>query len=190
MPEPATDELIQPVVIDNKPPRLQSPSVKIAVCDPHRAFDKYKNVQDAIAALKTVVEQTKIQVDAKARAVVAKQKELDGIKKQKSKEYKATLEELITLKANLQASQTTANARIADQRKSIAVNAYADIYAAVATVAKERGISLVLTKDQPPLATRSMVELLGKLYYRRQVLYADDSLDITDEVIKVLNNGN
>ena len=176
------------VFADAVPPEGVSLALaSIAVCDPHKAFDNYKNAQDAVVALKATVEQVRVQITAKAQAVVAKQKELDDIKKQKSEEYKLALQELINLKAEFQAFQATTSARVADRRRELAVNVYADIYAATATVAKERGISLVLTKDQPGLATRNITELLAKLYYRRQVLYADDSLDITDEVIEVLN---
>ncbi len=107
--------------------------------------------------------------------------------KAKSKKYKAIQQKLIDLTADAKAFQTIANKQIRDRRLKISADAYRDIYDAVATLAKERGIKLVLTKDQPGLDVGNTRELLNRLYHRRQVMYADEVLDITDDVIEVLN---
>ena len=64
---------------------------------------------------------------------------------------------------------------------------YDDVYAAVAELAQKRQLTLVLYKEQFSLASVRPEELIAKLYYRRPVLYADQALDVTSEVIELLN---
>jgi Skp family chaperone for outer membrane proteins len=69
------------------------------------------------------------------------------------------------------------------------VKATRDIYAkckeAVATLAKERNISVVAMVSDSPLRGRTQTELVGDIL-TRPFLYHDASLDITDEVLKRL----
>ncbi|HDZ39236.1 MAG TPA: OmpH family outer membrane protein [Marinobacter sp.] len=157
----------------------------VAVCDPHRVFDKYEAPKEAFKALELRVRQARTEVQARIQAVMAKQKELDAAKKKNKEKLEA---DLIEMKAALKSFITVSDTRVADQRRKIAADAYLDIYNVVAKIARQRGITLVLTKDQPKLSTPNTTELLARLYYRRSVLYADDSLDITDAVIEVLND--
>jgi len=63
---------------------------------------------------------------------------------------------------------------------------YNDIRAAVRQVAEAEGYDLVLKTVQSKARTTSMQELQGKIE-GRSVLYAAARLDITDKVLKVLN---
>ena len=57
---------------------------------------------------------------------------------------------------------------------------------AVASVARQEGISLVLNKDETPTQSRSLADLFA-LIRTRQVLYSTPSLDITARVIEKLD---
>ncbi len=159
----------------------------IATCDPHRAYDSHQVAKVAVKGLGPIIQAVQKQAQAKADAVTLKEGELVRAKgKKKTEKIEA---ELIDLKANLQSFMTVANAQIAERRRKIARDGYTDIYKAIAAVAEKRGIALVLSKDHPKLEGGTTQQLLNNLYYRHQVLYADDSLDITDEVIEEMNKG-
>jgi Skp family chaperone for outer membrane proteins len=55
----------------------------------------------------------------------------------------------------------------------------------VKNYAKAHGIDLVLQMDASPLKAKSEEELLSRILWKN-VLYADDPLDITGEVLKIL----
>ena len=166
-------------------PKITPPSV--AVCDPHRAFDEHKATIEAMGKLAAEIKVATEQVRAKFKLVNAKKKEIDSLKKKKGKQYDSLTAQLVTLSTDARVFQAVANTRFATTKREIASGGYIAIYEATAKIAKERGINLVLTRDYPKLKGNSMNDLLNNLYNRRSVLYADESLDITDDVIKELN---
>ncbi len=147
----------------------------IAVCDPHRAFKTYQKVKDRRAELAKAIEAARVQGQAKQKAVLDSEK------------LKASPEELIELKADLKAFLAIANDKISTVSRTISQDGYADVYAAIAKVAEQRGVEIVLSKEIFPLVSKTTAELRNKVYLRRPVLYSADALDITDDVIEMLN---
>jgi len=101
------------------------------------------------------------EVAARNEKIATMQKEMDGTKKKKGKAYKAKGKELAVLKEVnadwMRQTNITVNTKLRDMAR-----------AAIAKVAKDKGVNLVLDKN---------------------VLYADESLDITNAVVNELNPG-
>ena len=65
---------------------------------------------------------------------------------------------------------------------------YEEINKVIAAVARDRGVQVVFYAERESLQTRDTPELL-QLIERRKVLYADPSVDMTEEVLTRANEG-
>ena len=63
---------------------------------------------------------------------------------------------------------------------------YQETLAAAEKVAKARGVQLVLFKESSDQAADNLEDLLQQMS-RRKVLYSDPSLDVTEDVLRQLN---
>ncbi len=63
---------------------------------------------------------------------------------------------------------------------------YRDITSAVEDIAKKRGLSAVLMRSSPEIEGKSEPEIIQKILLR-QVLWSDESLDVTKDLLLVLN---
>ena len=145
----------------------------IAVCDPALVFSKYNKATELAAGLEVEVKNTKKIVQDIAKKIDIKQKYLTGLKKH-SKEYENGFEELATIKAEYRAYVKTMTANLNERKAVLITSGLADVYRAIDEVAKANGVNIVLAKKASDED-------------RRTVLYADKTLDITDEVIAMVN---
>ena len=83
--------------------------------------------------------------------------------------------------------------RLAFEETRSLVRVYADLEVAIAKVAKQRGVHLVLRKHVIEPASGSVeqmtpreLDLRMKLFERQSVWFADDALDLTGDVIKLM----
>ena len=88
--------------------------------------------------------------------------------------------------ADLKVWQDTQEARLQRERSVLTKDMYRTILQAVADVAKQSGVQLVLYKHQGELSGQTLPDLLDQIE-RRQVLYAGSEMDITDAVVARLN---
>ncbi len=148
----------------------------IAVCDPRRVLDEYPKAMSAkisLGELTKKIQKARQTVRGLTATIKAKQDALDKMKKRKRPK---AFEELTTLKAQLVIFQRTRGGELDGEQKAIRaamLTAEEDVTTAITRIAKEKGISLVITKT--PSQTGPVV------------LYSDDSLDITDAVLEELN---
>ncbi len=170
-------------------PLTSTISMSIAVCDPHKAFQEYRKTKDLRASLRKQLDKFRQELEAKEkrRRSSAEALTTTGLTPG-SVPHENRRQELVRLGIEIKHFREISDNELVRERLRITQLGYDDVYAAVAEVAQKRKLTLVLSKQQFPLAGGGRDELFAKVYYRRPVLYADQGLDITDEVIELLNN--
>jgi len=168
---------------------FSSPMIaSIGVCDTQQAFREYLKIKDLRDKLQAHSEQLRQDLNSREQQLRDKTEELAASQLVPgSQEYERMREELVKLSVETKNFREISQAELSHQDMRITQFGYEDIYAAVAEVAKKKQLTVVLSQEQFSLASARADELYSKLYYRRQVLYADKSLDITVEVIDLLN---
>ncbi len=158
---------------------------KVAVCDLIRVFADYQRAQD----LTTKLNERKGSIEAENRKRVTK---LEGLKmtmegyKPGSKEHTKVLDDfkrqMIGLKVWLEIERDSV---LADHRR-LTEEMFKQIRDAIATVAKERNIDLVIQLAPKELNARNYEELVAQID-RRKVLYNTQDIDITKTVLQLIN---
>ena len=162
--------------------------VSVGVCDPHAAFQRYDKTKELAAVLQTKSQQLQDQLKAKEDELKRKSEELATSPfTPGSQEFEKMQDALLKLSVENKNFADFSRAQLQREDLRITQVGYEEVYAAVQELAKKKRLTLVLSQEQFSLASRSLDELRGKLYYRRQVLYAEKTLDITDEVVELLN---
>ena len=115
----------------------------------------------------------------------AKEKELDAYHPD-SPEWTKCSEEMLQLQTSANVWAKMEEARVARVEKHWVEKNYNDITDAVAAVAKEHGLALVLMREELDLdipdANRLRLQIIN-----RKVVYYDAQLDVTDAVLKKVN---
>ncbi len=103
-----------------------------------------------------------------------------------SDDYLARVKQILTQRASLQAQQEfyKQQAILKEQQWTEAV--YKDVLKIVAEVAKEKGIDIVLERDEPEFPTSNYTELMTVISTHK-VLYSSGCEDISDEVLARLD---
>jgi len=158
---------------------------RIAVCDFVDIFNNYARAKEETAKLNERRQHIKAEMDKREKALETLKLERDSYKKG-SKKY----EEM----ANQVTWQTLQNESWLRYQEAVALSdhrrltgqMYKEIRAMIATVAKQRGVILVLQREPETLETKNTAELLRQIYTRK-VLYSAEELDITEPVLLSLN---
>ena len=163
-------------------------TVSIGICDPHKAFQDYLRTKDLRDELRKKSDQLGQELDAKDKEIRSKTDELaaSGFVPG-SPEYEQRRDALVKLSIEAKNSREVSENELRREDMQITQLGYNDVYTAVEELAKKKQFTLVLSREQFPLASGRPEELLSKLYYRRPILYTNESLDITGEVVELLN---
>ena len=162
--------------------------VSVGVCNPHKAFQAYLRIQELRDELRKDTDRIRQELEAKDKELRSKTEELAaGNFVPGSAEYEQRLNELQKQQIDNEGLAKFSKNDLGRKDMRITMIGYSDVYAAVEEVAKKKQLTLVLSEEQFSLASQRVEELFGKLYYRRPVLYADKALDITGEVVELLN---
>ena len=164
------------------------PGTPIAVCSIHKAYQAYRKIGDL--RTKLAAERDRIQADVNEanRQVKNMQDELaaSGFLPG-SPEFEQKRREILTKSIEVKNSAELSQSELRRQDMRIIDTCYQDIYKAVEKVAAKKGILLVLVREDLSQPSRNFEDLIPKVYYRRHVLFADASIDVTGEVIDQLN---
>ena len=142
---------------------------RIAVCDAQAVYAGHTKAVAAKAALDAEIDLVRRQVTAAGKRIQEMQVALTVKKRRRGKEFEKMIEEFAETKAKYDLFVEVKESELNAKRVAILEAGIAGVQAAVTEVAKTRGVNLVLVKTE------------------RQVLYADDSLDITEAVIEAVN---
>ena len=113
-------------------------------------------------------------------------KEMDTLK-QGSQDYLGKLQVFVEKQALLEAKDKYFQQEFAMKQQIWAEQHYVDVLKMVETVAKSKGLDIVLAKEENRFPAPSPNELM-LIIKTSKVLFASDDLDITDEVLSAINN--
>jgi len=88
----------------------------------------------------------------------------------------------------LQAWRTFQTQKLSQERGLQVEKLYRKMLDAIASIAEQNGYDLVLFKEKPVDFRGAKPEALNTLIQVRKVLWSSDQLDLTDEVIQLMNN--
>ena len=91
------------------------------------------------------------------------------------------------LQKELQKARAKIEKDFARRQSELVATLYQEIQEAVGTIAKRRGLSMILKISDPPKTTDQTA--LASIFISQNVVYADPALEITREVIAKLNRG-
>ena len=164
------------------------PLAPLAVCDVHRTFRQYKKTIELRAALGADRDTIQAEANTANRQLKEMQEALaaSGLlpgSPDFERRRAEVLKKIIETKNFADLSQNEL------RRRDIQITdtGYQEVYKAVQKVALRKNLTLVLAKENLTLPGQSFEDLMAKIYYRRHVIFADDAIDITAEVIEQLN---
>lgn len=158
---------------------------QIAFCDLVMVFNNYQRAKDMTTELNERRKAIEAERDTRSKAVEALNMELQNYKKG-SQQYEKTLNEVQRQAIELEAYLRFQEQLALREHRSLTEEMYNEIIAAVAKAATQQGISVVLQREQELLNTDDTKVMLQQIYSRK-VLYFADGLDITDAIMKSLD---
>jgi Skp family chaperone for outer membrane proteins len=161
------------------------PSSKIGTVSIMKVFRDCKS--SAAHRSELIAEQSRIRAELEKLSTQL-QAEEDGLKafKQDSSDYLARRKEIINKQTNIKAQDDFGKEQLILKQYKWSKELYQDILLIVSELAKEKGLDLVLEKDEIDLLTLSVNEI-SQTIRTNKVLYSGGCIDITDEVIARLD---
>ena len=166
-------------------PAPAGPSPALAVCDIVHVFNNYARAADLNAQLNERGQALQSEDTKRAEAIQALEQELDLLK-EGSPEYEQRFNEAQRLSIERQAWAKYQETLVMRERHRLTVEMYEEVRQAVAAVAAQRGIDVVIYNVREPLKGETTAQLLQEMQDRK-VLYASERADITDAVLEGLN---
>ena len=164
----------------------QQPSfLKIGVVNVERVFQECK--RNARYVEQSRAEQKKIisELEKISREIDAEKAGLKTLKPG-SPDYVELMKQMFQKQASLQAQQEFHKQHMTLKDQKWTEQLYQDILDTVEQVAKQKGLDLVLTKDQISLPAQSATELMMTIRTHK-ILYSAGCINITGEIIAKLN---
>jgi Skp family chaperone for outer membrane proteins len=159
-------------------------AAKYAVVDLERVLDQSQQSVDVQKMLADRAKQVQTELETRARAVQTKQADLTALHPDSPEAYKLE-EEIDRLDVEHETIQKVDQAQLAQERNLWVAEGYKQAMTAIQQIAQDRGLDLVLFQDRfDPKASPD--DLIARMAARK-VLYAREYLDVTDEVLKLMN---
>jgi Skp family chaperone for outer membrane proteins len=166
-------------------PRASKPSARrIAVCNVFTIYQNYQKAKDNLARLN----QQKKTIQAEVQARMKKAQEIaDTLRliKKGSKAYEQQVQEMMRIQLETQAWEKLQTQLAMRRHQTMTREMDDEIMAAVSKVAGEYGVDVVMTPDAT--ADEEEADVLQRIG-RRTILYWSDRVDMTDAVLKRLND--
>ena len=168
-------------------PRRDAKAVltRVAVCDVAEVFNNYKRAKDLTAKLDARRQRIKSENEKRGKAIEALQMELEGLK-EGSKKYEQTFNEIQRLTIEREAWLQFEDSLALRDHHRLSREMYEEIVAMVAAIAKSKGLDLVLYREGKTPPTQNITELL-RVIRARKVLYSAETIDITEETLRSIN---
>lgn len=168
--------------------RIPPPGTQVAVVDIVRIFDECDQIKDLNVVLRDAKESVEKEAEARKKVLSQKEVELAAFSPD-SPDYAPRRDEFARLNIEANVWLQVKRAQMAREHFNWTRIVYEDLNRAVAQVGRERGFLVVLQKREfrPDLVEEGNVENLRQMIHARAVIYLDDSLDITDAVLKKMN---
>jgi Skp family chaperone for outer membrane proteins len=164
----------------------QSAQPKVVIAAPSKIFFGMKETQDIRQRLeaerKSLVEQ-----EVERRKKVEELRSAMELIKPDAPQYEDANKQFVTAAIEFKNWGEISQAQYARNEKVLTKALYDKITAAIAELAKERGIDLVVAIQPPINIEKNTNDQIVQLLAQRQVLYANATVDITSDVIARLD---
>ncbi len=160
-------------------------NLPIAVVDMVKLFnenDQWKAINGGLTKKRQAQE---AEAEKRKEEIAAKQKQLEAYHPDTPDWVKCS-EDLLQLQTRAEIWVRMEKVRVEAQKKRWVERNYADVTKAIAEIAAKRGLAMVLTKEEIEPNTEDSNRLFAQII-NRKVVYVDKRLDITDEVLKRVN---
>lgn len=165
---------------------VKKPAGPVAVCDIKELLENYQKAKDLMNSLndrRMKLENEEKDRIAKTDGIQAEIKEL----KAGSPEYEKRFSELQRLTFDREVWKKFESAVLLREHHRYTRLLYDEMRNSVAQIAKEQGIQVVLFIEHRIPETQTSPEL-GQVMEGRKVIFADPSVDITEQVLKRMND--
>lgn len=180
----AASVLISPSLAQEKTPAA-APQAKIAVCDVAAIFKEYQKSKD----LTREDEEKRIALEeennTRTKAIQKLENRLTKLNAD-SKEYDDCLNEMTKLSLDRKSWSDLQGELLLRTTYRRTEDLYKEILAMVKTIAREKGLDLVLFKEGEDTKARNLNEMLQTMSTRK-VLYSSANVEITEEILTRLN---
>jgi len=158
---------------------------RVAVCDVANVFNHYQRAKAEETKFEARRKAVKDERDKRSKEIEQIQADLK-ILKPSSVEHQQKLNKMEKLAIDLRAWLQYQDTIAARDHHRLTSSMLTEAMNIITQVARERGIQLVLYREGPSPETKTTAELL-RIIRNRKVLYAADTIDITNECIRRLN---
>ena len=159
---------------------------RAAVCNIDQVLMNYQRAKDLNAQLDKEMTGRTNEDTAREKAIEAARMEEEALA-EGSPAREAKLAEYEKLVLDRKSWREYESAKVLRQQQVMAEKMYREILQAVQAEAQAKGYQLVLYRDDIELKSESRAELFSKIALRK-VLYNDPALDITDDVLRRMND--
>jgi Skp family chaperone for outer membrane proteins len=161
-----------------------SPDSKYAVVDAEQVLDTCQQTVDTKRLISERSERLQKQLESRRQAIHTKQADFTALHPDSPEAYKLQ-EELDRLQIEFETVQKIEQGEMLRERNLWVAEVYRQLMATIKQIAEAKGLDMVLFQDSfdPKNPTKTIIERMGP----RRVLYARQYLDLTDEVLRVLN---
>jgi len=150
-----------------------------------RVFDEYQKNADLSKSLKTEFAEKVQALDKENERIKMKKEELQLLARDSDKYHELQQQiQIDEFRADLRRKEI---GRLIDRKKVAGwKELYGDVMTAARQVAARHGLAAVFVVSRSPLKSGTDSEIMSEISVR-QILYADESHDVTDEILEVLN---
>jgi Skp family chaperone for outer membrane proteins len=163
---------------------------KVATVNPQKVFDTMQETQEKKKAQNAEVKDLQAQEDQQLNEIKEMQKQRDATMRKGAPEYTSRTNEIMDKTIKLRVWHEVKNQELGRRHKEEVKALFDKIQTAVAQIAQERKIELVIADyaiDIPEDLDQVQPDQLNALLRQRQVMYAGKGVDITAEVIARLD---
>jgi outer membrane protein len=156
----------------------------VGVVDLAKVLKEYQQFQGLREQMRSRVEDKEGQLQKmmnEAKLIRDQQTKLDA----NSQTYRDNESKLTQKLAEIETFRQQTRRDLITEEATLYHDVYGNVRKAVAWVAEQRGVSLVLRISDDPISPSNPEEVIKAV--NRQVLYSHDSLDLTDDVLQVIN---
>jgi len=163
-----------------------TPTLKVAVVDVSKVLTECQENLDREKAAREKERNIKAELTKMQSQAQDLREELENVLKPNSEEYQKQMLELYNKMALLEAYQKGQEKIFASETQAWMETFYQKFLDEVKKIARTEGVSLVLNKDEQPLRTPKLENLMT-IIRSRKVLYNSATLDLTARVIQNLD---
>jgi Skp family chaperone for outer membrane proteins len=160
-------------------------STNVAVINLSVVFDQYRLTKDLEAKFASRQRQMEAEAQKQRDEIEVKRQALASFKPG-TDDYSARRDEVAKMVIEYQVRTEVQNERLRESHKQWLLKIYQDVRSAVAAVAKEDGVDLVLTYEEVSADAPDSKALRQQLLLEK-VFYFGDKLDLTEKVISRVN---